>query len=95
VVWIEQTGIAVGMDLQDKLPDNEYYGYFGPDYTLNYSPSNMENKNSRAYLDSIRVKLLQNLSTLQHVPSVPFSERPPDTELPEDVSRTIWIVSLS
>ncbi|KAH9552486.1 hypothetical protein CY35_09G069300 [Sphagnum magellanicum] len=82
--WCYETGIAVGMDLQDKLPDNEYYGYFGPDYTLNYSPSNMENKNSRAYLDSIRVKLLQNLSTLQHVPSVPFSERPPDTELPED-----------
>jgi histone deacetylase 1/2 len=92
--WCYETGIAVGMDLQDKLPYNEYYGYFGPDYTLNYSPSNMENKNSRAYLDSLRVKLLQNLSTLQHVPSVPFSERPPDTELPEDVSSKIWIVSL-
>lgn len=79
-----QTGVAVGMDLEDKMPYNEYYEYFGPDYTLHVTPSNMENQNSRAYLDTIRERLLQNLSTLQHVPSVPFYERPPDTELPED-----------
>jgi histone deacetylase 1/2 len=32
-----------------------------------------------------RNKLLENLSKLQHVPSVQFSERPPDTEIPENV----------
>lgn len=65
------------------MPQHEYYEYFGPDYTLHVAPSNMENKNSRPMLEDIRAKLLENLSTLQHAPSVPFQERPPDTELPE------------
>jgi hypothetical protein len=30
-----------------------------------------------------RSKILENLSKLQHVPSIPFTERPPDTELHE------------
>nr|XP_017245115.1 PREDICTED: histone deacetylase 19-like [Daucus carota subsp. sativus] len=65
------------------MPQHEYYEYFGPDYTLHVAPSNMENKNSRQILDDIKAKLLDNLSKLQHAPSVPFQERPPDTEFPE------------
>lgn len=78
-----QTGVALGVELEDKMPQHEYYEYFGPDYTLHVAPSNMENKNSRQILEDIRGKLLDNLSKLQHAPSVQFQERPPDTELPE------------
>jgi hypothetical protein len=65
------------------MPQHEYYEYFGPDYTLHVAPSNMENKNSHQVLEEIRCKLLDNLSKLQHAPSVQFQERVPDTELPE------------
>ncbi|KAK3010287.1 hypothetical protein RJ639_011832 [Escallonia herrerae] len=79
-----QTGAALGTELDNKMPVNEYYEYFGPDNTLHVAPSNMENKNSRQLLDEIiRAKLLDNLSKLQHAPSVPFQERPPDTDFPE------------
>ena len=78
-----QTGVALGQELEDKMPVNEYYEYFGPDYTLHVAPSNMENKNTRYELDNIRTKLLDNLSKLRHAPSVQFQERPPDTEFPE------------
>ena len=71
------------MEVDDKMPQHEYYEYFGPDYTLHVAPSNMENKNSRQLLEDIRNKLLDNLSTLQHAPSVQFQEKPLDTELPE------------
>ena len=77
-----QTGVALGQELEDKMPVNEYYEYFGPDYTLHVAPSNMENKNTRHQLDDIRSKLLDNLSKLRHAPSVQFQERLPDTELP-------------
>ena len=87
----EQTGVALGVELEDKMPQHEYYEYFGPDYTLHVAPSNMENKNSRQVLDDIRAKLLDNLSKLQHAPSVPFQERPPDTEFPE-VCFCFWFV---
>ncbi|KAK9007863.1 hypothetical protein V6N11_074778 [Hibiscus sabdariffa] len=81
--WCYETGVALGMEVNDKMPQHEYYEYFGPDYTLHVAPSNMENKNSCQLLEEIRNKLLDNLSKLQHSPSVQFQERPPDTELPE------------
>ena len=71
------------MEVDDKMPQHEYYEYFGPDYTLHVAPSNMENKNSRHLLDEIRSRLLDYLSQLQHAPSVQFQERPPDSELGE------------
>jgi len=76
--WCYETGVALGQELEDKMPVNEYYEYFGPDYTLHVAPSNMENKNTRQQLDDIRNKLLDNLSKLRHAPSVQFQERPPD-----------------
>jgi hypothetical protein len=82
-IFFEQTGVALGHELTDKMPPNEYYEYFGPDYTLHVAPSNMENKNSWHHLDDIRSKLLDNLSKLRHAPSVQFQERPPEAELPE------------
>ncbi|KAG6485162.1 hypothetical protein ZIOFF_053691 [Zingiber officinale] len=81
--WCYETGVALGVEVDDKMPPNEYFEYFGPDYTLHVAPSNMENKNSHRQLDDIRAKLLDNLSKIQHAPSVQFQERPPDTELPE------------
>jgi len=80
-----QTGVALGQELEDKMHVNEYYEYFGPDYTLHVAPSNMENKNTRHQLDDIRSKLLDNLSKLRHMllASVQFQERVPDTEVPE------------
>ena len=65
------------------MPPNEYYEYFGPDYTLHVAPSNMENKNTRPVLEELRTKILENLSKLRHAPSVQFQERVPDTEIPE------------
>lgn len=78
-----QTGVALGVEVDDKMPQHEYYEYFGPDYTLHVAPSNMENKNTHQMLEEIQGKLLEYLSRLQHAPSVQFQERPPDTELPE------------
>ena len=77
---LRQTRVALGIEVDDKMPQHEYYEYFGPDYTLHVAPSNMENKNSRHLLEEIRSKLLENLSKLQHAPSVQFQERPPDSD---------------
>ncbi|KAG0603086.1 hypothetical protein M758_10G065400 [Ceratodon purpureus] len=82
--WCYETAVAVGEELDDNLPQHEYYEYFGPDYTLHVAPSNMANQNSKQEIDSLRTRLLENLSKLQHVPSVQFSDRPPDTDIPEN-----------
>ncbi|KAL2346001.1 hypothetical protein Fmac_000001 [Flemingia macrophylla] len=85
--WCYETGVALGIEVDDKMPQHEYYEYFGPDYTLHVAPSNMENKNSHQLLEEIRSKLLENLSKLQHAPSVQFQERPPDSDLGERPER--------
>jgi hypothetical protein len=43
--------------LQDELPYNDYFEYYGPDYRLHISPSNMENLNDRSYLDGVIAKV--------------------------------------
>jgi len=37
-----------------ELPYNEYYEYFGPDFQLHITPSNMENQNSGKYLEKCK-----------------------------------------
>jgi hypothetical protein len=49
-----QTAVAVGVELDNQMPHNEYFEYFGPEYNLHISPSSMANKNTKSYLDSIR-----------------------------------------
>ena len=37
-----------------ELPYNDYFEYFGPDFKLHISPSNMTNQNTQEYLDKIK-----------------------------------------
>ncbi|THG21234.1 hypothetical protein TEA_026885 [Camellia sinensis var. sinensis] len=54
--WCYETAVAVGVEPDNKLPYNEYYEYFGPDYTLHVEPSSVENLNSAKDLEKIRGK---------------------------------------
>ncbi|WOL11743.1 histone deacetylase 6 [Canna indica] len=79
--WCYETAIAVDVELDNDLPYNEYYEYFGPDYKLHIQPATMRNKNSRKHLEKIRNQLMAQLSEIEHVPSVQFQEGPPDIEM--------------
>ena len=37
-----------------ELPYNDYFEYYGPDFKLHLSPSNMSNQNTPEYLDKIK-----------------------------------------
>lgn len=40
--------------LISELPYNDYFEYFGPDFKLHISPSNMTNQNTNDYLEKIK-----------------------------------------
>ena len=53
--------------------------YFGPDYRLAVpTDPSMTNMNSDAYLDKYTQVILQQLSEIEHAPSVPFHKVPKD-----------------
>lgn len=90
--WAYETGILVGQSLGSELPYNDYYEvktfhnfetnhanrskYFAPDYQLDVRPSNMDNANTREYLDKIRNQVVENLKRTAFAPSVQMTDVP-------------------
>ncbi|KAJ5389965.1 Histone deacetylase RPD3 [Penicillium cataractarum] len=74
--WAYETGILVGDNLDSELPYNDYYEYFAPDYELDVRPSNMDNANTKDYLDKIRNQVVENLKRTAFAPSVQMTDVP-------------------
>ncbi|CAK8697997.1 histone deacetylase 1-like [Clavelina lepadiformis] len=77
--WTYETAVALGQEIPNELPYNDYFEYFGPDFKLHISPSNMSNQNTTEYLHKIRQRLFENLRMLPHAPGVQMADIPPDT----------------
>ncbi|KAK6331227.1 histone deacetylase [Orbilia brochopaga] len=78
--WCYETGVLVGEHLNPTLPYCDFYEYFAPDFELDVRPSNMENLNSKEYLDKILASVLQNLERTKAVPSVQLTQVPMEHE---------------
>jgi histone deacetylase 1/2 len=50
--------------------------YFSPDYELDVRPSNMDNANTKEYLDKIRNQVVENLKRTAFAPSVQMADVP-------------------
>jgi histone deacetylase 1/2 len=55
--------------------------YYGPDYELDVRASNMENANSKDYLEKIKIQVIENLKKTAHAPSVQMTDVPRTTML--------------
>lgn len=76
--WTHETSVALNTDVANELPYNDYFEYFGPDFKLHISPSNMANQNTPEYLEKIRTRLFENLRMLPHAPGVQMQPIPED-----------------
>ncbi|MCL4129002.1 UNVERIFIED_CONTAM: hypothetical protein GTU68_063062 [Idotea baltica] len=76
--WTHETAVALNTDIANELPYNDYFEYFGPDFKLHISPSNMANQNTPDYLDKIKTRLFENLRMLPHAPCVQSIAIPED-----------------
>jgi histone deacetylase 1/2 len=68
----------LGVEIANELPYNDYFEYFGPDFKLHISPSNMTNLNTQDYLDKVKNRLFENLRMLPHAPGVQVQAIPED-----------------
>uniref|UniRef100_H2SKE2 Histone deacetylase 1 n=1 Tax=Takifugu rubripes TaxID=31033 RepID=H2SKE2_TAKRU len=76
--WTYETAVALDASIPNELPYNDYFEYFGPDFKLHISPSNMTNQNTNDYLEKIKQRLFENLRMLPHAPGVQMQAIPED-----------------
>ncbi|XP_001946595.2 histone deacetylase Rpd3-like [Acyrthosiphon pisum] len=76
--WTYETAVALGVEIANELPNNDYFEYFGPDYKLHISPSNMTNTNATKHLEKVKIRLFKNLRMLPHAPGVQVQAIPED-----------------
>ena len=69
-VWTYETSVLLGTEIKDVLPYNDYFEYYGPDYRLHMPVSNMENLNSKEYLQHVKAQLFSVLDDVEPVPGV-------------------------
>jgi histone deacetylase 1/2 len=62
--WTYETGICLGLELDDDIPKNDYIDYFHPEYKLHIPVTNMENVNTPEYLNNILENIENNLKML-------------------------------
>ncbi|KAK4047474.1 histone deacetylase (class I) Clr6 [Microbotryomycetes sp. JL201] len=84
--WAYETGIACGQELPENLPFNDYIEYFGPEFKLSVPPSNMENSNSKEYLQNTTASILENMRNMPFAPSAQMQHVPYDVNDDENDS---------
>ncbi|KAI1722464.1 histone deacetylase domain-containing protein [Ditylenchus destructor] len=76
--WCYETSVALDTDIANELPYNDYFEYYGPDFKLHITQSNMTNHNTPEYLDKVKEKIFESLRQLPHAPSVQMHDSDPD-----------------
>ena len=91
--WTYETAVLTSTDLPNELPFNDYLSHFGPDFKLHppIVESTLENKNSRAYLESIGRKVGEYLKFLEGAPSVQMQTIPPSFSLSQDPDEQVLL----
>jgi len=83
--WTYETSLLVDTPINNDLPFNDYFEYFGPDFQLHPDiSSKFENMNTRQYLESMKNKTLENIRFLYGAPGIQMQEVPPDMSFLED-----------
>lgn len=70
--------MPIPLSLFVELPFNDYLEYFAPEYKLKIQPTNMDNLNTREYLEKYCAKIIDNLRNVAHAPSVQMQDVPAD-----------------
>jgi len=70
--WVYETSILLDTPIQDTMPFNDYFDYYGPEHKLLLPVSNMCNLNTRQLLTERTNKVLQILDSVEIAPSVPI-----------------------
>ena len=86
--WTFETAVLLNEheNVPNKIPFNDYFEYFGPDYNLHITPTNMINDNSPEYLRKVTQTLLKQLYSLESVPGIQIQTGATSSTTPKNVT---------
>lgn len=67
--WAYETAVLLDQEVNPDLPYTEYFGYYGPNYSLKIQPSNMKNDNTNEELHDMTTKIFENIRQAPYPPS--------------------------
>jgi histone deacetylase 1/2 len=62
--WTYETSIALGVEIDNNIPENEYSIYYHPSNLIHAPVSNQENLNTRSDIELTTKKILNNLKNV-------------------------------
>jgi histone deacetylase 1/2 len=83
--WTFETAVCVDRKVDDMMPYNDYFEYFGPEYMLKLPVSNMENLNTPKYLENMKNQVLQILSRVDKPGTQIHTGQVGTTQMPRDL----------
>lgn len=75
--WAYETALLLDTAIDDTIPFNDYWQYFEPDHKLHFTKTDIDDQNSRDYVEKLKIKVMENLRCLNAAPSVQMQEVPP------------------
>lgn len=66
--WTYETAVLLDTPIKDTMPYNDYFEYFAPEYKFHLPVSNMENLNTKKYLEETKNQVLQILDEIEIAP---------------------------
>jgi len=80
--WTFETSVLLDYPISNNIPHNDFLQYYAPSFRLHLTPDdNMSNSNTKEDLEQTKIAVLQQLSELDHAPSVQMQQVPPDMYL--------------
>jgi len=76
--WCYETSVALGIDLENDIPYNDFISYYGPDFSLHITPDKIRNENRPKDVQALINRVLQNINRIEIAPSVQSFEQPSD-----------------
>ncbi|CCI40018.1 unnamed protein product [Albugo candida] len=76
--WAYETAVLLGEEVSNNIPYNDYFEYYAPSFKLHLDPDpELENANSKDYMEDIKIRIFENLRALDGAPSVQMAQAPP------------------
>jgi len=74
--WTYETALALGVQIENKLPPNEYSHEYSSPYLHVESNPAMENKNPKEHLEKLKITVYDRLKYIEAVPGFQFHDIP-------------------